>query len=194
MAKEIESKHTGGVGFDEEHRTFVVGSIVLSASFVEATINEVYQDASDNPQSYITALPPESLTALAVFWKESGEDQDRPAGGALLKYQVALVLCRKPPFDRGTQSFQNAQLLIRLRNYLIHYKPEWIGTSESHKLGEQLQQRDFQPNSLSVGSANPYFPDKCLGYGCANWHRPKVQAVILWKFRKSAGNPKSWHT
>jgi hypothetical protein len=46
-AKEIEDAHTGESTFDIEHSSYVLSVIVSAAGFLEAAINEFFQDAHD---------------------------------------------------------------------------------------------------------------------------------------------------
>jgi hypothetical protein len=50
LAENIERTYDGKWSDElfHEHRAYVTGSILLSASFLEATINEVFADADDN--------------------------------------------------------------------------------------------------------------------------------------------------
>jgi hypothetical protein len=51
---------------------------------------------------------------------------------------------------------------------LLHFKPEWsTGQKEHGKIADRLQGKF--PESPFWASGNPFFPDKCLGYGCAKW-------------------------
>jgi hypothetical protein len=63
--------------------------------------------------------------------------------------------------------------LIKLRNALVHYEPEWtINISDTEKITvqkfEKILKGKFQLNPLT-GEGNSFFPDKCLGHGCAEW-------------------------
>jgi hypothetical protein len=65
-----------------------------------------------------------------------------------------------------TMSLMN--LLIRLRNELIHYKPRNLASPTVHRLEKRLTGR-FATNKLMTGAGNSFFPDHCLGHGCAEW-------------------------
>jgi len=74
--------------------------------------------------------------------------------------------------DKGAAPWQPTAILIQLRNALIHYEPEWLSThvnteDEAHKLTKMLRGR-FTPNPLT-GAGDPYYPNKVLGHGCAEW-------------------------
>lgn len=51
-------------------------------------------------------------------------------------------------------SGEDAALVVRLRNELVHFKPKSLGGDIKHRLTRQLRGK---------------FPDKCLGYDCAKW-------------------------
>ena len=43
----------------------------------------------------------------------------------LEKYQMAIFLAGKEPLPEGREPYQPADLLIALRNALVHFRPEW---------------------------------------------------------------------
>jgi hypothetical protein len=74
----------------------------------------------------------------------------------------------------AVQPYQRADLLIRLRNALVHFHSEWVdlkakdaGDTKLEKLGRRLK-AEFQPNP-HISPHLPYFPYRCLGSGCAVW-------------------------
>lgn len=90
------------------------------------------------------------------------------------KYEKALCIVKSESFDRGAEPYQSAASLISLRNALIHYKPEWIGTGESYnntineKLRQKLENKIKKLNPMTP-EGSLFFPHRCLGYGCAKW-------------------------
>lgn len=119
LAKEIEEKHDGGPIFDVKHRAFITNSIFSSVAFMEAAINETFQDAADDHQGSLASLEIEAKTKMASFW-EITEGRNRSTISILDKYQIALVLADKPQFDKGRSPFQDARTLIEIRNDLTH--------------------------------------------------------------------------
>jgi hypothetical protein len=162
-ASSIEDGYGDRVVFDIEHRAYVVSAITSAVAFMEAAINEVFQDAADADRSYLAPLPDSLISTLAELWKLAGE-----RWAILDKYQVALLVAGKGQFDRGSTPYQDAELLRKLRNLLAHAKPETSETGSEHKLEKQFKGK-FLPNRLMKGQRNPYFPDHCLGSGCAEW-------------------------
>jgi hypothetical protein len=167
LAAEIEDAHEGRPRFDIEHRAYVTNAILSSVAFMEAAINELLQDAFDNHQSYIEPLDSDVQTLIAKMW-DLTEARNRSPFHILDKCQMVLVLARKKPIPTDGQLFENANLLRKLRNELMHYKPQTFGGLDTHRLDRGLVGR-FPPNKLMIGAGNSFFPDHCLGHGCAQW-------------------------
>lgn len=63
-----------------------------------------------------------------------------------------------------------------LRNALTHAEPETsihstpaVGTAAArHKFEKRLRGK-FAESALFASGGNAFFPDKCLGHGCAEW-------------------------
>jgi hypothetical protein len=165
----IEKAHSGHPTKTalEEDKAYAIAAVVSSVAFLETSINELYDDAAEG---LLSDLEADQVERVVAAW--SLPSTERLA--ALEKHQLALILAGLHPFDEGAQPFQDAQLLVRLRNRLVHSKAEWLSlpadpdTPDSDKLARALQPK-FQENALMSGSAFPFFPEHCLGAGCANW-------------------------
>ena len=72
LANDIENAHTGRAVFDISHRAYVTNAIFSAVAFLEAAINELFEDAVDNHPSYLDALTPERRQRLCKRW--SGKD------------------------------------------------------------------------------------------------------------------------
>jgi hypothetical protein len=71
-------------------------------------------------------------------------------------------------------AYQDTDSLIALRNVLIHYKPEWVGTDDvaEKTIFSRLKSKLGSKKSLLNPFASPgdaFFPKKCLSHGCAKW-------------------------
>lgn len=149
------------------HRSYVLGAIFNSVTFLEATINELFKDIADNDLQHSDTYFKNIEEAATVLLREKWEsDQFDRKSGTLRKYQTFLKLANSKIFNKKSKLFKEAQTLIDLRNNLIHYKPKWVVHSEEHELQKNLKGK-FQENQLSLKEA--FFPDKYLGQGCANW-------------------------
>jgi hypothetical protein len=148
----------------------VLAAILSSVAFLEATVNELLADADEGSEQ-LKALTEDDRKALATMWKLDPTERSP----VLDKYRMVLDVLGRPPFDEGRAPFQDVKLLIRLRNVLAHFQPEWIVHRDSasmkqkdlHKFEKALRNK-FPLNPIP-GVANPFFPDRCLGHGCAAW-------------------------
>jgi hypothetical protein len=165
-----------------EHRSHVIASVLTAVSFLEAAINELYYVTTD--QLLDTSRVSEtSKKRLSPIWKVESFQR-----GAKLyeKYQTATLLLEVVPFDEGEALYQNFKLLCELRNAIVHFTPETEiikmdpEQSELHKLEKRLNGKfDLNPfaakfpvvdGKMPHKRANyPFFPERCLGYGCAKW-------------------------
>ncbi|MGD9676192.1 MAG: hypothetical protein AB7V19_05870 [Candidatus Bipolaricaulia bacterium] len=154
-----------------KQRTYVVGAVVLAVMGLEACINEVYLDAYDKNMQTLTGLDERETALLAEWWEEM---EPRPL---LLKYQHALLLVGRGAFPRGENPYQDTDSLVRLRNALTHYKPEWDDSLDVHADLQARLTGKFDLNPLATGS-HLWFPHQCLGSGCAKWAVVTAEAVV----------------
>jgi hypothetical protein len=142
---------------------------------MECVVNEVLQDITDEFDDHIGTLSDPVRQRLVGYWI-AGE-----RSSILDKYDHVLKLAEWPAMDRGVPPAQSAGILIALRNYFVHHKPEDISTSlEPPKLARRLHGR-FTDNKLMIGAGNPWFPDHAIGAGCASWaHETALAFVDHW--------------
>ncbi len=150
------------------YRGRATGSILLSIGFVEAAVNELYRDAAEKEGQYISKLDEAVVHRLARVTPELEKRRARLDE----KLDLALTLADAPALDPGEPPRQDFFLAKLVRNDLVHPLPETgSGTAEqglSKKRQAQLEARGFSPCPFAA-EGNPYYPDKCIGYGCAAW-------------------------
>lgn len=154
-----------------KHRALCINAVFSATSFLEALINELFMDSKDNRAGLVRDITDEQIKALSEMWDLG---IPRTANYNILeKYQIALTLLKKGKINLGEDPAQSVSLIIKLRNSLTHYEPEWISTSSDdeelikiHKMEKLLRGR-FELNNFT-GKENPFFPDKCLSYGLVN--------------------------
>lgn len=156
---------------DIKQNAYVTGTVLAAVSFLEATINELFADVYDKIPDVVNQLEQMAIHQMSEMWKL--EVPKTASFKILQKFQIALTLARKPLFDAGKSPYQDVDCLIKLRNALVHYEPEWtINISDTEKITvqkfEKILKGKFQLNPLT-GEGNSFFPDKCLGHGCAEW-------------------------
>jgi hypothetical protein len=174
-SREAFKAETGGSNDDEttlSHRAFVISAITSSAAALEAMINEAFADASESEGSCVATLSPDARQRLATLWK-----MPHTSGYPILdKFDVAHLLINGCGLDRSHHRWCNAKSIVSLRNTFVHFEPSWQehrlrGSTDPqedvHKFEKALSGK-FVENSL-VGAANPFYPDRLLGHGCAAW-------------------------
>jgi hypothetical protein len=116
-------------------------AIIFSAASLEAFIAEVAFLIECLAEDY------PSLAKLGAVLNDAEESQVQARG----KYLIAKAILGNG-FDRGTNPYQDFDLLIRIRNAITHMKPD-IVRDDPHKLVASLQSRglckaeDFPNNS-----------------------------------------------
>jgi hypothetical protein len=165
-ASEIEAHEIGTPpAFNIEHRAYVTAAIMSAVAFLEAAINEVFQDAADAHHSYVGTLDQHVLDRLQVYW-EATENGKKPT--LLQKYAAALRHARAEHIATSAATHQNATLLVTVRNLLVHFRPESSGPDEPQKLLKQLKSKNISVNPFS-GAGSAFFPEKCLSAAFAQW-------------------------
>ena len=170
MAKRIESRGAAAVGAEgmTRHRASVTGAIVSSVAFLESSINELYlefQRAGDDG----TAIPTRAHTQLERLWP-------RADGAPLMRrYQVALQSVDAERFNERRSTYKNVERLLELRDALVHHQPERHDERQRHQSLQRRLRSCFSPNTL-LGPRARWFPDLCLGAGCATWALRSVEA------------------
>jgi hypothetical protein len=157
------------------HEVFVLNSVLSSVSFLESTINELYADVADEAYYFADEKHEALLKQIGEKWKNEKNFDRAPL---LSKYQKILLIAGRPSFDEGDQAFANLRILIEIRNHLMHYTREWVVLGEAGVRGageettsgkfEKFLRQKFAINPLAHKN-QPFFPDKCLGHGCAEW-------------------------
>ena len=143
--------------FFDTIRDSVIASVILSVLSFEANINEHF--VAPEVKDTFVGLSNEACEKLVELMENAS---------ILAKYQHVLDVRGKPRFDHGSQPYQDTQLLVKLRNALVHFKPEWDNEQNEHaKLGTQLDGK-FEPSPF-LGSHETMFPRRFLSYDCARW-------------------------
>jgi hypothetical protein len=166
-AEELETELVGKAHFNIEHQTCVIATILGATAFLEALVNELFEDAVEwaisGSKSRLQPLTDQELSSAASYWKSGGEG-DR----VIDKYQEALKVTSQPKINMGQRPGQDLKLLVDTRNKLVHFKPRWHDPQVQDSMQRAVGSK-FSPNALLAGTNNPWFPGKCLGAGCARW-------------------------
>jgi hypothetical protein len=158
-----------------QHEAFILNSILSTVSFLESTVNELYADAADDAYFFADEENEALLRTIGEKWHNEKNFDRAPM---ISKYQKILAIAEKPLFEEGDQAYANVRTLVEIRNHLMHYKREWVvirdhgaaadGDETQAEKFEKIVRKKFAINPLAPKNL-PFFPDKCLGHGCAEW-------------------------
>ena len=154
---DLEQAHTGEPfgAFFEEIVWFSSACVLSCSAGLEAYANELFVDRSE----HFPDLRPEVADKLWELFEQ------KPT---LEKFDMALLLKKKPVLDRGSRPTQDVAALVALRNGLTHFKPEWENEQMMHaKLSQKLAHRFVPSPFLAV--AESIFPRRWATHGCTQW-------------------------
>jgi hypothetical protein len=162
----------------EEHRAFVVSSIIMSIAFLEATINDLIENVSDDSFAHKIPLCSKLGSKKLDLITEKWSDNSRNGLGQkeiFSKYDFLLSLCNKKKFTKGIEPYQSANLVKDLRNSLVHAKPSTSTICSTntnylkpHEFEKKLKAKKFSLNPFAEPDYS-FFPDKVLSAGSARW-------------------------
>ena len=131
-----------------------IASIMCCSSSLEAYANELFFDRG-------TVFPKFSTPLLDNLW----ETYERKT--TLEKFEFALLLSEKPSIDKGSTPYRDVQIVVELRNALVHFKPEWDTQADRHlKLSKKLENK-FDPSPFLNDKL--IFPRRWATHGCTSW-------------------------
>ena len=160
LCYKVEAENAGSpLGpFYDEIISYVTATILSSVAGLEANINEIFADGRDG-MIVFDGLDEKLLTEMWDLIEE------KPI---LEKYQFVLTLRKRCKMEKGVQQYQFADSLIKVRNALVHFKPEWHDEQQEHeKIGNRLRGKFTLSPFLDKNA--PLFPARCMTHGFAEW-------------------------
>src|SRR4051812_29616230 len=161
-AVEIEALPTPTDLEKAEHRSIVIAAIMQSSAALETELSEIVlygpgchlgsNGTDHDAQRFLEPLEP-------LIDKQAG---------VLNRWQTIMHLLGKGRFDPGAQPFQDADLLVSLRNELVHHKSQWGGALSKKTLVGRLMQKGFSVPPWALAGHND-FPYRILVAECAIW-------------------------
>ncbi|OMC57430.1 hypothetical protein A5747_03440 [Mycobacterium sp. IS-836] len=155
---------------DRAHLSHAMMAVLSAVAFLEAFVNAVWQDAADSDPGehthYTDGIPDAAVAIMRELWtgkRKNKEDAERMMS-LQSKFQIALVCAGRDRLDKGAEPYQSVDVLIDLRNELVHFKPQWWhddGRDEA-KFVAQLREKIKQTRQSP-------FAQLPLGAGCADW-------------------------
>ena len=153
-----------------EHRGLVCSVIMQCVAALET---EAHETCVHGPGSHLGSNGTDSsarefLVPVAEFVDEQS---------ALTRFDLMLHLLKRTPLDKGSNPYQSAALVVRLRNELVHYKSRWGAEMERNKLQVALRSLGHKAPPFTDPNMN-FFPHLCLSADCAAWALASVVAFL----------------
>jgi hypothetical protein len=170
-ARLIEAQE-GDIPQDEKwrYRASVTAAVLSAVAYLSACINELYLDVRKLGEGNESKMRME-LDLLVKAWPRIARAQ------VLQRYQLALSVADADQYNADKKPYIDAENLIRLRDALLSYDTDWEDTKGQIQSLEARLKSQFRPSSL-VSAHRPWFPDRCLGSGCASWAVLTVQLFV----------------
>lgn len=136
----------------------MLSSVLSAVGFLEAMVNELFQDAHDDHApdgGAITPLDANTRLLVAEYWRSTEQGKGR----ALDKYQALLRFAGEPVLSQGAQPFQDASLAVQLRNAIARYRPQDLSADtpslmEQRLIGGSRRRRNGRARELRCPSSN----------------------------------------
>lgn len=163
-----------------EHRGLICSVIMQCVAALET---EAHETCVHGPGAHLGSNGIDS--AARDFLLPVAELVDNQS--ALTRFDLILHLLKRTPLDKGSNPYQGAALVVRLRNELVHYKSRWGADTERNKLQAALQLLGHKAPPFTDPSMN-FFPHRCLSAECAAWALASV-ITFLESFYSALGVP-----
>ena len=172
---EIESANAGQpfAAFWEEILQNSLGVAVLTVAALESYANEMYFEGS------VLKLGMNAASAADL-----AEIIDRES--ILTKYSLALSISVDKRLDLGISVTQNVDALIKLRNAVVHFRPEWFDEQDKHEKLSILLQHKFKPSTFLPNES--VFPRAWASHSFTVWAL-KTTVDFINHFHSETGTP-----
>jgi hypothetical protein len=169
LCRKREDELLNDRNLDRRHRSHATTAVLSAVAFLEAFVNAVWQDAAESGsgEHYTTGIPDDALAIMRELW--NGKDQAERMLSLLSKFQVALVCAGHERMDEGAEPFQSAYVLVNLRDVLVHFKPQWHWSDDEPEFVRRVKSKITPQRENRQPIGHPWFPNKTLGAGCADW-------------------------
>ena len=169
---ETENKGRPFGVFFEDIQSNAIATVLTATAALESYANELFVDHS-------TVFPDLPSPILVKLWEAYELKQ------TLEKFELALLLLHKKEIDRGGSPYQDVVSLTKLRNALVHFKPEWTHQQVLHaKVSSALAGRIAR--SPFFVSDEPLFPRSWGSHSATAWAVTSVISFIR-TFERSGG-------
>ena len=158
LCGEIERQSIGkpfGDGFNDILQ-YTSTSVILSVASLESHIN----DELDKLHPLFPDHPP-MASAQLINWMSRLS--------IIEKYRLAIEAKKVAPFDTDSKTYQAITVLIKFRNALVHFKPEWHDEQNEHENLGKLLKSQFELSPWLPKEGSVIFPQRCMCHAGAKW-------------------------
>lgn len=170
-----------------DHGAYCFNAVFSTIRFIDATTNESRDDLEEDSTRIDQDDEPIFYLDINQQFRDnlvSASNLDNRFRNASppIKFNVLLDVMGLDEFDEDSSPLEPVWVLNRLWRELTHFSPKWAKggpkdyTENEYGFEEDLKGR-FDLNPL-IASGNPFFPDQCMSYGCAEWALRKVRVVV----------------
>ncbi|MEO6965617.1 MAG: hypothetical protein ABI076_06925 [Acidobacteriaceae bacterium] len=169
IEKEYEFQPLGP--FWEEILHNALGIATLTVASLECYANELYFENTIFPP---TLNPIATTMAAPMVEKET----------VLFKFEFALALNSGKRLSHGEPSVQNVAALIKLRNSVLHFRPEWFDEQDKHDKLSRLLIHKFELSRFLPGE--PVFPRAWASGSFAVWALESTVSFLDYFYAEAA--------
>lgn len=156
-----------------KHFAYSSAVIIYSCAFVETALNDLIFELINIPDNKkISHLKNgEKIENLKRCVNEKPYIYNQQIN---IRINRILKIYEVKIYEESDEIFHNLWLLNRIRNRLIHYESEYYNLDRDNPYSNHSTDLEhklnglFKPNQLAH-SSRPFFPDKCIGFGCGKW-------------------------
>jgi hypothetical protein len=145
-----------------EHRALIVACVMQASAALESELAEVLEYGPGHHLGS-NGIDRDALLFIGPFAEIIGR-----CPGVLERWAMLLHLLKKPAFDKGQWPYQDAELLVGLRNELVHYRSQWDGVTKKKSVLVGLRAKRFARPTFLADNVN-IFPQAVLSAECAEW-------------------------
>jgi len=146
-----------------EYRAHAIGAVFCATASLEAMANEIYLSAVDGGFYSGFGMDESTRMSVAELWPKAGRNWP-----VLKKYQKLLAAKGAEQYKEDRAPYAEVDALVKLRNTLTHFKPEWDDAQSAHAELEKLLSGKFEESYFSSND-HAFIPHRCFGAGCACW-------------------------
>jgi len=167
------------------YMSYVSSSIICSVAVLEANINQFLIDHHTQLSSiYIKDCLPLFKKYNRLKDNRTILNQLSETSTIMFKYDAVSFLLKTTILSHSKIK-EDAEYLIKLRNSLVHFTPEWDNQLDKHKSLEDSRKNRFGDSRFYAGDAN-FIPYRCLDSSCASWSYD-TSSAFLKMFNSSIG-------